>query len=192
MHNSIQCRVVVVLGLAIIPLLSCGGSGSSSAGTIMNPSPVQAQAYTYSNASLTGIYTVSIMEGYVGQIISPATFIGTLNLDGSGNITSGVLTGASTTFGKPNSTTGVTTSCPISATGKYSLGTDASGTAMLSLAGSSVSPTANAEGGDVNGCIQVPPQLNLSLSAAQKGNIIVFQMAPGNSDVNLFGSAFKQ
>jgi hypothetical protein len=63
---------------------------------------------------------------------------------------------------------------------------------LLTLSGPSVSSSANANDGAVNGCIQVPTHLPLSIIAAQQGSVFLFQMAPGVSNVNLFGSAFKQ
>jgi hypothetical protein len=80
----------------------------------------------------------------------------------------------------------------LTATGKYTLGSNASGTATLTLVGSSVSTDANATAGAVNGCFQVPPQLSLSIGAAQQGASFVFQMDPGTANVNFSGSAFKQ
>jgi hypothetical protein len=80
----------------------------------------------------------------------------------------------------------------LTATGKYTLGSNALGTVTLSLTGASVSPDANTNSGAVNGCFQVPPQLSFSISAAQQGTSFVFQMAPGTANVNFSGSAFKQ
>lgn len=159
----------------------------------MNPTPVQAQAYTYSNASLSGTYTITMIAGDAAAIIAPVTFIGSLTLDGNGNVTSGTITGATTTYGT-SSAPGVTTNCPLTATDKYMLGSNTMGTATLTLVGSSVSAEANAAAGAgaVNGCFQVPLQLFFNIGAAQQGAAFVFQMAPGSANVNFSGPAFKQ
>ncbi len=172
-------------------LMSCGGSSGGS-GTIINPPPVQAQTFSYSAAALDGTYTISMIEGDDASAVSPVTFIGSLVFDGAGNISSGTINGATTTYGGVAS--GVTTACPLTASGKYTLSTNATGTATLTLAGASVSATANANGGDafVDGCYTVPPQLSFSIAAAQQGQTFVFQMAPGPSAVNFSGSGFKQ
>jgi hypothetical protein len=52
----------------------------------------------------------------------------------------------------------------LTATGKYTLGSNASGTATLSLAGASVSPDANTNSGAVNGCFQVRPAARTALT----------------------------
>jgi hypothetical protein len=87
---------------------------------------------------------------------------------------------------------GTTTNCPLSATGNYSIANTALGTATLSFTGSSVSSAANADGIEVNGCLLVPPQISISIGVAQQGNTLVFQMAPGASNVNFWGSGSKQ
>jgi hypothetical protein len=179
-----------LLSLLILPLLSCGGSSSSSPGAVLNPTPVQAQT-TYSAASLSGTYTITMIAGEAADIVPPVTFIGSLSLDGNGNITAGTINGATTTFGTTNSP-GTTTSSPLTATGKYTLSSNATGTASLMLVGSSVSTISNASNGPVSGCFQVPSQLSFNLAAAQQGDSFVFQMAPGSSNVNFSGSAFKQ
>jgi hypothetical protein len=127
----------------------------------------------------------------IAAINSPVTFIGSLTFDGNGNITSGTINGATTTYGT-SSSPGVTTACPLTATGKYMLGSTALGTATFSLTGTSVAPDANTNSGAVNGCFQVLPQLSFSIGAAQQGASFVFQMAPGTANVNFSGSAFKQ
>lgn len=175
---------LATLALTTFPLLSC--SGGSNPASIVNPPPVQAQTSTYSSSSLSGTYTVSIMEGEADAIVAPVTFLGNLVFDGAGNVSSGSITEAGTTYG------GATVDCPLTATGKYTLGSDATGTATLTLAGAIVSPTANSNSAPVNGCYPVPAQVSLSIEAAQQGQMFAFQMAAGNGNVNFSGSGFKQ
>jgi hypothetical protein len=150
-------------------------------------------SYIYSNASLSGTYTVTMFSSDGGSIITPETFLGILDFDGDGNITSGTLNGASTTYGdNVQGTSGTTTNCPLSVTGKYSIASTALGTATLSFTGSSVSSGANADGIQLNGCLLVPPQISIGIGVAQQGSTLVFQMAPGVSNVNFWGSGSKQ
>lgn len=170
--------------LLTLPLLSCGGgSGPTS---IVNPPPVQAQTYTYSSSSLSGTYTLSMIEGEDVAIVSPVSFMGSLVFDGADNISSGSITEAATAYA------GTTVDCPLTATGKYTLSSDATGTVTLTLVGGAVSATANANTGPVNGCYPVPAQLSLSIEAAQQGQMFAFQVASGNSSAGFSGSAFKQ
>jgi hypothetical protein len=180
-----RSQIFAALCFVTLPLLSCGGSGSGPT-SIVNPPPVQAQTYAYSSASLSGTYTLSMIEGEPGIIVTPVTFIGSMVFDGAGNITSGTITEAATTYG------GATVNCPITATGKYTLGSDATGTATVTLAGTTVSSSANSNSPAVNGCYPVPPQIPLSIAAAQQGQVFVFQMATGTTNVNFSGLAFKQ
>lgn len=48
MKTLTRIPLIFVLGLLAFPLLSCGSNGAASSGTIINPSPVQAQS-TYSS-----------------------------------------------------------------------------------------------------------------------------------------------
>jgi hypothetical protein len=149
---------------------------------------VQAQT-SYSNASLTGTYTITMIAGSAGAVSSPVPFMGTLVFDGNGNITSGNITGASF---PPAGNPGTTTDCPITATGTYTLANNATGTASLTLAGASVSSTATGNETTSNGCLTVAPQLSLSIAAAQQGQMFTFQPAAGTTRAGLSGSGFKQ
>jgi hypothetical protein len=172
----------IVCALTLSPLLSCSGGSAPSSSSIVSPSPVEAAAYVYSTVSLSGTYTITMSARDDAAIISPVSFVGNLVFDGNGNITSGAITGATTTYGT-SASPGVTTGCPLTATGTYTLGSNASGTATLNLTGSSVSAPANANNGAVNGCFQVPPRSSLTIGAAQQGQVVVFQMAPGSNNV---------
>ena len=190
--KSIVLRSRVLLtGIGIfgsVMLVGCQGDGGGS-GTIVNPTPVQAQS-GYSSASLSGTYTITMLAGSNGAFSSPIPFMGTLVLDGNGNITSGNIIEAASTYGS-SAVPGTTTTCPITATGTYTLGNNATGSASLTLSGAIVS--ANATNNTVvDGCLPVPPQLSFSIGAAQQGQVFVFQPTAGSTMISLSGSASKQ
>jgi hypothetical protein len=156
--------LVVTLTLAIIA--GCGSGGVSS---ITNPPPVSAQT-TYSNASLSGTYSLSLI-GYATSQGNFSDFIGSFKADGNGNISSGTLT----QYGTNNYLTGT---CPVTFTGTYSINSDASGTASI---------TASSAG--TNGCTVSGP-IKFGTEAGQQGVTLHFGESDGNG--LLSGVATKQ
>lgn len=177
----------VLTGICLL-LVGAGQFGCSSGGGMLNPPPVHAQSY--SNSSLSGTYTVSMAAGDSAAIVSPISFLGSMTFDGNGNITSGTIAEASTPFG------GSTASCSVSVSGTYSLSSNATGIANLSLSGSIVSSSASPSTGAIgsgNNCWAIPPSLSLSIGAAQQGDVVAFQMAPeATAGFNFAGTAYKQ
>jgi hypothetical protein len=176
-------------------LIACSGSDGGGTSTIVNPPPVQAQTFSYSAAALDGTYTVSMIEGESGSTNSPISFMGSLVFDGADHISSASLTVASKAYDSGNGppyTPGTVTNCPIIASGTYTIQSNASGTAVLNLAGASVSADASDLGGSANGCYLVPQQLSFNIMAAQQGATFVFQMTAGPSLANFSGVGFKQ
>lgn len=147
------------------------------------------QNYTYSTASLEGTYTLSMAAGDAGSIVSPISFLGSLVLDGNGNIT-GTLIEAATPYG------GSTVNCTVSVTGSYSLNSSATGNANISLTGAIVSASASPAAGPIGGgnnCWAVPPMFQWSIMAGQQGQVLAFQMAAGDtSNFNFSGFGLKQ
>jgi hypothetical protein len=144
-------------------------NGCSSGNNPMVMQTVMAQT-GYSNASLTGTY--SVVWTSIG---SPATTdiqgfyggVGTLALNGTGGITGGTLNFY------PENTTG---QCVYSATGTYSLQSTALGTANLSLSSTT------------KGC-PTPATWQVSLAAANAGSVIQMARSDGAA---ASGSAVKQ
>jgi len=152
--------------ISLALLTSCGSSGGTS---IIQP--VQAQS-GYSNASITGTYSLSLASPYnSGQGSGFTDGTGSFVADGAGNITSGTLTehyaGAEV--------------CTLTFTGTYSLQSNASGTATLNEKATLVSGT---------GPCRANQALPFWISAGQQGASILL----GESDgVNLLsGAAVKQ
>jgi len=181
--DNLRIMRVCLLSAACATYLGC----SSSDGGLINPPPVHAQ--TYSNSSLNGTYTVVMGAGEAAAIVSPVSFLGSMIFDGNGNITSGTITEASTPY------SGSTVTCSVSASGIYSLSSDATGTATVNFSGSIVSSTANPASGAIgngNNCWAIPPTLSLAIAAAQQGDVVAFQMASGAAGFNFAGTAYKQ
>jgi len=139
--------------LALVSLLAlqlaagCGGSAISS---MANPPAVSAQQ-SYSNASLSGVYSLNESGTTGGQLHDGS---GTLQFDGNGT-----LTGSLTYYyvgGSP---------CQFSITGTYSVTSSASGTA--NLATTTTNPACTGETGTV------------SIQVAQQGQSVVFAESDG-------------
>lgn len=145
-------------------LAGCSGGSSSFGGSVFNPPPVQAAAY--SNASVIGTYSVNFTAANATGVF---TSIGTFVADGSGNITSGAL--SEYAGGVP---------CTVSFTGTYTIKADTSGTAALTTkpAGSAACPT-NATG-----------NLQLAIEAAQQGQSLL--ITESDTGVVATGTAIKQ
>jgi len=137
---------------------------------------------------------ISLHAGTSGNIVSPASFLGTIVLDGNGSITSGTLTEAASPYGNQGQVTIV--DCPVSVSGSYTLDASATGNAVLNLTGTIVSGNASDVSGPIgngNDCWAVPPSIHLTIAAAQQGESLAIQMAQGdNTGFNFAGTALKQ
>ena len=198
MRNSAALlRVFFPLALYAVTLGNLGCSGGSDG--LLDPPSVHAQdtaanqanlRHHYSNSSLNGTYALAMSAGEAANIVAPVSFLGSITFDGKGNITTGTITEAATPY------SGSTATCPVSVTGTYSLSTDATGTADLTLTGSIVSPSASPSSGVIgngNNCFAIPPSLTLSIVAAHRGEVVAFQMASGSSSgFNFAGTAYRQ
>ena len=131
-----------------VVLAACSSANSSSSNPITNPPPVNAQT-TYSNAALSGTYSISIVA-YVPSSNVLGSDLGTAQLDGNGNITA-------MSFADYYSGTGGNP-CQFTGTGTYSVNSNASGTASVTLS-------------STNCASSVPPgALTFNLEAAQQGS----------------------
>lgn len=111
--------IVVISTISLALLTACGTSASSGGSSIVPP--VQAQS-TYSNASISGTYSLNLSSTYnSGQGSGYTADIGSFTADGAGNITAGTLM-------EHYAGTEV---CSLSFTGTYTLQSNASGTATL-------------------------------------------------------------
>jgi hypothetical protein len=146
-------KLVQIIGFAslLLSLVSCSSGSSSGIQT------VQAQS-GYSNASLTGTYSVSFMcqgcQISAGNTLNQSFAIGTIQLNGAGGITGGTLSvmpGFS-----------LASTCVESVSGTYSLQSTALGVASLSL---------SSTGAGCSATTTIP----LSLTAAGQGTSILFQ-----------------
>jgi hypothetical protein len=155
--------------ICLVLITSCGSSGSGSTSVVTT---VQAQS-GYSNASITGTYSLSLATPYggLGGGIGSSEAIGSFTADGAGNISAGTLTERGV---EP-------TACNSTFTGTYSLQSTASGTATLAVTSKLTSGpgTCNAKG-----------TLLFSIYAGQSGGSLLFNESDG---VLLFsGNAIKQ
>jgi hypothetical protein len=160
MVNVMKKQRAVLLCLLASVIGCSGGSSSQNSGTVYAQSG-------YSNASLSGTYSVQFVSPY-SKIGSPFyDAIGTIVFNGAGAISGGTI---DTYF------SGNATPCVYSASGTYALQSTAAGTASVSLA--TTTP----------GCA-VTATYQLALQAASSGSAVQF----GASDGNIFsGSAVKQ
>ena len=151
--------------LCAISSLLLSFSGCSS-GSSTGMQTVLAQT-GYSNASLSGTYSVQMVSPYSNSGVGFYNGIGTIQFNGSGSITTGTL---NVYFA------GHTAPCVYGATGTYSLQSTALGTAALNLSTSTA------------GCA-VTVTYQLSLAAANSGLGIQFASTDGNI---IAGSAVNQ
>ena len=156
--------LLFLLTLSVVGLNACSSSNASSSQT------VYAQT-TYSNASLSGTYSIEI-SGYPGEPVMTSgsidwAGIGTLEVNGSGSVTGGTL----------NIYVGGTAApCVESVTGTYAIQSNAQGTATLALSSST------------SGCdssVSIP----LVLAAADGGSSVMMVATDGNV---VRGTAAKQ
>jgi hypothetical protein len=152
-------RSEVALALATLVCLLTGCSGGA---------PVMAQS-SYSNASLSGTYGFSFNSTGGADLTnpngsqSPYGAVGTLQFNGSGNVSAGTIT-AYTASG----------SCAISLTGNYSI--ENTGLGQITVA-----PVVTS-----GGCA-VPSSWKAMLTVTQQGGSFSFASSPGTA-----GSAAKQ
>lgn len=154
-------HVLVLLAVLSLSVMSVCSSGSGSGSSIIPP--VQAQA-GYSNASVTGTYSIVFgNQDYSG--------LGSFVADGSGKITSGTV----------NINPGTGATCGYQVAGTYSLSSTASGTAAMTI-----TPSA---GNNAQVCGPAET-LQFSIQAASQGaTLLLNQYSTGNE---YWGSAFRQ
>jgi hypothetical protein len=167
--------LLCVASTLLVALNACSAGSASSNQT------VSAQT-THSNSSLSGTYSVTLINAYSPQPeVVPGgnnnfdyTGVGTIQLNGSGSITGGTLN--LYIAGASGNSAGAPVPCPFAATGTYSVQSTASGTATLNLSSSTA------------GCVATETW-QLAFEAADSGNAIQFVKTGG--DV-MSGSAIKQ
>lgn len=137
-----------------VVLVACSASNSSS-NPLNNPPPVNAQT-TYSNAALSGTYSIDVIAGPLGMSLN-LSGLGTMQLDGNGNIVNTSFTVFATDG--PNT-------CTYTGTGTYTLNSNASGNAKVTLSTTN-SKCASALGG--TGYFPAQP-ISLAIQAAQQGS----------------------
>lgn len=144
---------------ALLSFIACTGCGSTQAAGAQNtapnnPSSPSTPSTGYTAASLTGTYAFNLMTALPNNGSVMNTALGTLTLDGNGNITSAAMSRAYQQGSAP---------CSASGTGTYSVQSSGSGTAMLTLASTgntACSPTAT---------------FQFTIQAAQQGEIFLLQ-----------------
>ena len=152
--------LILISASMLLPLSSCSSGSSSSTQTVL------AQT-AYSNASLSGTYSVQLVSPFSTAGLAFYSGIGTVQLNGAGSITGGTI---NIYF------SGSTVPCAYSATGTYGVQNTALGTASLNLSSSTKSCTAT-------------ETWQLSLAAADGGTAIQFAATDGNV---ISGTAVKQ
>jgi hypothetical protein len=171
--------LLCVASTLLVALNACSAGSASSNQT------VSAQT-TYSNSSLSGTYSVTLVDVYMLQqeVVVPAdngnntaegyTGVGTIQLNGSGTITGGTLNLyiINPSLYSPNTPV----PCPFSVTGTYSVQSTALGTATLNLSSS------------IPGCV-TSETWKLAFAAADSGDAIQFVRTDGDQTS---GSAIKQ
>ncbi len=128
---------------------------------------VQAQQ-AYSNAALNGTYAFTYFGYNLGNSGNASSAAGTVQFDGSGNISSGTL----------NAQVGGSQTCQYTTKGTYSIQGSGSGTATLNLTAADPSCATNA--------------FPISMAIAQSGSAFVFTISGSGAMGQLSGSAFKQ
>jgi hypothetical protein len=157
--------LILISASLLLSLSACGSGSSSSTQTVF------AQT-AYSNASLTGTYSVtfsSFGSGISSSNVSYYNAIGTIQLNGAGGITGGTLNFYFVSGVSP---------CIENVSGTYSLQSTALGTASLVLSSSS------------NGC-NATATLPLNVAAAGQGTSILLSGSTQTTEI-LTGVAIKQ
>lgn len=164
-------------------LTACSSTSTSTSSTGTTNPVVQAQT-TYSNASINGTYSVTLINAYSPQseVVSGPnsnyeyTGVGTIQLNGSGIITGGTIN--LYISGAFVNSLGAPVPCPFAIAGTYNVQSTAAGTATLNLSSSTT------------GCVTTETW-QLAFEAADGGNAIQFVRTGGAGDL-VSGSAIKQ
>lgn len=158
---------VLVAASAFALITSCGSSGNGSTSVI----PPVSAASSYSNASVSGTYSILLPNPY-------GSMIGSFVADGNGNISSATLT-QTVVAGSASS------ACSATFTGTYNIQTSASGSATIKII------STPATGKTSSDCSTPSGTYAFALQAGQQGESILFAESDGvNNDV--FGTAVKQ
>ncbi len=128
---------------------------------------VQAQQ-AYSNSVLNGTYAFTYFGYNLGSSGNASAAAGTVQFDGSGNVSSGIL----------NAQVGGGQTCQYTTKGTYSVQSSGSGTATLNLTAADPSCATDA--------------FPISMIVAQSGSAFVFTVSGSGATGQLSGSAFKQ
>jgi hypothetical protein len=163
---NLRYIAVVIGGLMLTLLVSCGGSSGQSFG---GPAPVLAQS-GFSNSTLYGTYGFSFAGALVtgGAISYVGDGIGTIQFDGNGNITGGTDT-EYTSSG----------SCILAFSGNYTVSSTGALQATITSSTSS------------SGCSGFTENFGGEVDAS--GNTAVFAESDGSSTGGFFsGTAVKQ
>jgi hypothetical protein len=153
-------KVFLIAALAswLISLISCSSG---------NPMQTVMAQTGYTNASLNGTYSLSLVGPFTTASVSFFSGIGTIQLNGTGGVTGGTL---NIYF------SATTTPCVYGAAGTYSIQSTALGTATLNLTSST------------KGCA-ASDTWQLALAAADGGAAVQFVRTDGSV---VSGSAIKQ
>ncbi len=143
----------VVMSFSLFLLASCTGSGGSN--SIVPP----VHAATYSNANVTGTYSIRL--GTSLDVI--AEMIGTFTADGAGNITSGTMTEYGTNAA-------INQTCSVSFSGTYNIESNANGSATINA---TFTPN-----GTSSQCLP-SGTYKFNMQAAQQGSILLFGESDG-------------
>ena len=153
--SSIAACAVATVALALS--LGCAGA-SGAAITPSNNSPANPQSPTsasYSAASLSGTYALRLLAGQPNYGNITSTSLGTITLDGTGNIAQG-------TFMREYQD--ASAGCTASATGTYAVNADGSGTMSITLTPAGANP-----------CSEGTSAFVLGLEVAQQGEMFLAQ-----------------
>ncbi len=139
-RRTMKATLLSTLFTAVICLTACGGGSSTTIPVV--------HAATYSNASLSGTYSAN----FHWDTSQGGSALGTIQFDGSGNVT-----GGSVTLGR---------ACTLSITGTYSLQDTALGSANLTFTVTS---------GTCPPASFTPPaqSTTITLAAGQQGQMLV-------------------
>lgn len=165
--------LICITSPILLALSACSAGTAAGTGSGINQ-PVLAQT-TYSNASLSGTYSVvwtNVGSQEAGNLNAFYSGVGTLQLSGTGNITGGTLSFYTEANAVPTSVV----PCVYSVTGTYNIQSTTLGIASLSLSSSTSGCTATAS-------------WKMALAAADGGAVV--QMSRTDGAVAA-GSAVKQ
>ncbi len=173
--TQVQWMRAVRLAAILFPvvLVACSATNSTTGSNpITNPPPVNAQT-TYSNAALSGTYSISYVASPGNSGGLENTGVGTATLDGNGNISAISLETYWTDGGF---------TCQYTGSGTYTVSANASGTAKIFLTSSTTRPSGSQT------CTL--PALEFATQAAQQGASFFLNENDGNGATLI--SALKQ